>query len=323
MALGDNIRKRRLELKLSQQALADALGYKTRSSIAKIENNSTSLSHDRLVSLSNTLHTTVEYLLTGHISASGAQKSSVVSNAVLREAKPVADKIRCTAVILAGGRRRINKYSIPIQFVTVKNKPVILYTMDAFQRHPLVDEIHVVCLEGWEDFLPAYAEKYGITKLKEIIPAGDSGIKSVKNAVEWLSPSHSPYDMMIIHEATRPFVDPETITNAIRCCKQFGSGVTFERMDCLTPFFLGDGENSLAHLNANKLINVQSPEVYSFGALRQAFFEAANAHLPLDETICSVFLYHLGRELKFCEGNHNNLRIVYEEDLRLMESLVR
>ena len=322
MALGDNIRRRRLELKLSQQDLADALGYKTRSSIAKIENNSSSLSHGKLVSLANTLNTSVEYLLTGLVSVSDVQKSSVVSEAILPEIKTSADKRKCIAVILAGGRNRINKYSIPIQFVTVKNKPVILYTMEAFQRHPLVDEIHVVCLEGWEDFLPAFAEKHGITKLKEIIPAGDSGIKSVKNAVEWLSPSHSPYDIMIIHEATRPFIDPDTITNAIRCCKQFGSGVTFERMDRLTPFLLGDSENSLTHLNAKKLINVQSPEVYSFGALRQAFFEAANARLPLDETICSVFLYHLGRELKFCEGNHNNLRIVYEEDLKLMEALV-
>ncbi len=323
MSLGANIRRRRLALNLSQQDLANALGYKTRSSIAKLEKDSAGLSPDKLLSLANTLHTTVDYLVTGTAPESVTRHGTVVTDSTLGEF-PVSqkDKQKCVAIILAGGKNRVNKYSIPLQFVSVKNKPVILYTMEAFQRHPLVDEINVVCLEGWEDFLPAYAETYGISKLKDIIPAGDTGIKSVRNAVEWLSPRLSPYDILIIQEATRPFVDPETISNAIRCCKQYGSAISFERMDSLTPFLLGEEGEGLTHLPASRLINVQSPELYLAGTLRQAFFDAASVCHPMDETICSVFLHHMGKELKFCEGNHNNLRIVYEDDLKLMEALI-
>ena len=323
MPLGLNIRRRRLALKMSQQELADALGYRTRSSIAKLEKGSAGLSPDKLITLANTLHTTVDYLVTGTAPEEDAAHGTVVSDSFLSELPPPQkDKRKCVAVILAGGSNRVNRYSIPLQFVSVRDKPVVLYTMEAFQRHPLVDEIHVVCLDGWADFLPAYAEQYGITKLRDIIPAGDSGTKSVRNAVEWLSPRLSPYDILIIQEATRPFVDPETISNAIRCCRQYGSAVTFERMDRLTPFLLGETGEGLTHLPASRLINVQSPELYRVGTLRQAFFEAAAAHQPMDETICAVFLHHLGKELKFCEGNHNNLRIVYEDDLKLMEALV-
>ena len=323
MALGSNIRHRRLALKMSQQELADALGYKTRSSITKLEKGSASLSPDKLITLANTLHTTVDYLVTGSMPAEEAQSGTIISDSSLNELPSAKkDKRKCIAVILAGGKKRVNKYSIPLQFVSVKDKPVILYTMEAFQRHPLVDEINVVCLEGWEDFLPAYANKYGIAKLKDIIPAGESGVKSVRNAVEWLSPNLSPYDILIIQEATRPFVDPETISNAIRCCKQYGSAITFERMDKLTPFLLDETKGGLTHLPASRLVNVQSPEVYSVGSLRQAFFEAVAARRPMDETICSVFLHHMGKELKFCEGNHNNFRIVYEDDLKLMNALV-
>lgn len=93
-------------------------------------------------------------------------------------------------------------------------------------------------------------------------------------------------------------------------------------MDRMTPFLEGEHGEGLTHLPASRLINVQFPELYTAGVLRQAFLEAAAAHHPMDETICSVFLHHLGKELKFCEGNHNNLRIVYEADLKLMEALV-
>ena len=321
MSLGENIRRRRMELHLSQQEIADALGYKTRSSIAKLEKDAASLSHEKLTTLANTLKTSVNYLITGDYSGEEITRGTVVSPEQIDESGKT-DNRRCIAVILAGGSNRVNKYSIPYQFITVKNKPVIIYTMETLQRHPQVDEIHVVCLEGWEDYLPAYAKQYGITKLGEIIPAGKTGIESVKNAVEWLSPSHKATDLLLIQEATRPFVDPETISNAIRCSKQFGSAVVFERMDRTTPFLIHEGDAGLTHLPASRLINVQSPEVYSFGSLKKAFFDAVSCHHVFNETICAVFLHHIGRELKFCEGRHDNFRIVYEEDLKLLEALV-
>lgn len=320
MSIGENIRKRRLALNLSQQELADALGYKTRSSIAKIEKNSSALTPDKLQTLANTLRTSVNFLISGDFDNVEKLRGTVMSGIQLEDdRKTLKNKQKCSAVILAGGKNRVNKYNIPYQFVTVKNKPILFYTMEAFQHHPQVDEIHVVCLEGWEDSLPAYAEEFKITKLKEIIPAGNTGIESVKNAVEWLAPSHAAMDLCLICEATRPLVTPETITNAIRCCKQFGSAVTFERMDKMTPFLLNENKQGLTHLPANRVINVQSPEVYTFGALRQAFYDAARIRQPLEETICAVFLHNLGRELKFCEGSHSNRRIIYEEDLKLLE----
>ncbi len=318
MSIGEHIRKRRNELNLSQQELADALGYKTRSSIAKLENNSSALTHDKLVTLAHVLRTTVNYLLNGDTTYTEISKGTVISYEKLTDSGNFKSKQKCTAVILAGGNNRVNKYKIPYQFVTIKDKPIIIYTMEAFQHHPQIDDIHVVCLEGWEESIPAYAKKFNISKLKEVIPAGNTGIGSVKNAVEWLSQDYSIIDLLLIHEATRPLVAPETITNAIRCCKQYGSAVTFERMDQMTPFLINENTARLTHLPANRVIDVQSPEVYTFGLLRQAFFEATKIRHPLDETICAVFLHNLGKELKFCEGRHSNRRIINEEDLELL-----
>ena len=322
MSVGESIRMRRIELHMTQQDLADALGYKTRSSIAKIEKSLVNLTQDKLLSLANTLQTSVNALLNNESNDQISHRASVVTDSDYSNHEVSQTARKCIAVILAGGKTRINKYSIPFQFITVKGKPVVLYTMENFQYHPQISEIHVVCLEGWEDYLPAYAKQYGITKLKSIIPAGPTGIQSVKNAVERLAPSHSAKDILIIQEATRPFIDPETISNAISICKAHGNAVVFERMDQVTPFLLNNNDSELSYLPASRLINIQSPEVYSFGALRQAFHKAAVINHHLDETICAVFMHHMGYELKLCEGSHSNFRIVYEEDLKLLNALV-
>lgn len=325
MTLGECIRIRRMQIGMSQQELADALGYKTRSSIAKLEKDQSKISHEKLVSMAHILKTSPSALLEGMPFTTVSSPATILSNVDfdrLNHGEHEENK-KCSAVILAGGKNRVNRYNIPYQFVSVKDKPVIIYTMEAFQRHPLIDEIHVVCLEGWEDFLRPYANKYGITKLKEIIPAGTTGIQSVKNAVEWLTPTHNAFDILLVQEATRPFIDPETISNAILCCRKYGNAIVFERMDRLTPFLMDKNGAGLSHLNANELINVQSPEVYTIGALRQAFNEAISAGHTFDETICSVFMYHMGRKLKFCEGSHNNFRIVYDEDIKIMEALIK
>ncbi len=324
MTTGEIIRKRRIKLHMSQQDLADALGLKTRSSISKIEKNNGRLSQQQLEVLSNTLQTSVNYLLTGE-DEGDLYHGRILSQDEVASAtyyQPTHSKKKIAAVILAGGKYRINKHKIPYQFVTVKNKPIIIYTMEAYQRHPLVDEIYVVCLTGWEDYLPAYAEQYNISKFKGIIPAGNRGILSVKNAVEWLYSSYKSTDILILQEATRPFIDSETISNAIRCCKQYGSAVTYTHLEDTTPFLLGKDGKSVTPVDAYSLITIQSPEVYSVGALRFAFHEATKINHPLTETICSVFMHNLGRDLSFCEGNHNNMRIVYEEDLKLFEALM-
>ena len=323
MKTGENIKKRRIQLNMSQQDLADALGYKTRSSIAKLEKNNSNLSQDKLLILARVLNTTVDYLLTGECLDGESAKGDLLDSYKIQELEDnPKQKYKCAAIILAGGKNRVNKYQVPFQFVTVKEKPIIFYTLETFQRHPAVDEIYIVCLEGWEDFLPAYADKYGISKLKDIIPSGQSGIQSVKHAVDWLAPFYHNRDILLFQEATRPFVEPEIISNAIRCCKQFGNAVTYERMDGMTPFLLNKNSGGLQHLDAYSLINVQSPEVYTLGFLRYAFMEAGKIRHPLDETICAVFLHNMGRELKFCEGGHNNIRIVSDDDLRILEALI-
>lgn len=87
------------------------------------------------------------------------------------------------ALIIAGGSGQRMHQDVPKQFLTINEKPVIVYTMEAFQRHPGIDTIAVVCIDGWENVLDAYARQFNITKLKHIIPGGNCGQASIRNGV--------------------------------------------------------------------------------------------------------------------------------------------
>ena len=68
------------------------------------------------------------------------------------------------AIIIAGGVGSRMGADIPKQFVQVNGKPILFYTLEAFQRHPMIDAIEVVCIDGWQGVVSAYQKEYGITK---------------------------------------------------------------------------------------------------------------------------------------------------------------
>lgn len=87
------------------------------------------------------------------------------------------------ALIIAGGQGNRMGQDIPKQFMYVEDKPIIIHTLQAFEKHPDIDIIAVVCLEGWETVLQAYANQYKITKLHHIYMGGSNGQESIRNGV--------------------------------------------------------------------------------------------------------------------------------------------
>ena len=90
------------------------------------------------------------------------------------------------ALLTAAGSGTRMQLNIPKQFLHVDDKPVIIYTMEAFQSHPSIDAIIVVTIDSWSDVLWAYAKQFGITKLKWVVPGGDSGQESIRMGLEVL-----------------------------------------------------------------------------------------------------------------------------------------
>ena len=93
---------------------------------------------------------------------------------------------------------------------------MIIYTLEAFQKHPNIDEIYTVCLEGWHDILWAYAKQFGITKLKDIFNGGSSAQEYIKNGVIGIKASDN--DIIVIHDGVRPLLDDFVLSDVIANC---------------------------------------------------------------------------------------------------------
>ena len=309
MPVGDNIRKRRLELRMSQQELADALGYKTRSTVAKIESGENDVSQKKLQKYAAVLDTTVEALISSYTAA------------ITLPVETVSGRSKSVAVILAGGSFGENRQNIPSQFINVHGKPLLVYSMDAYQSHPAIDDIYVVCLKGWESIVKAYADQYGITKLKGLIGAGSSGILSLRNAWEFLKDRYSPDTLVFIQEATRPLVTVETISKLVQACAEKDSGTICHSMNHYVQFDISGSK--VKYADRNTMIALQSPEAHRLRLISEVFLKAEKQQRPLTQSCCTMLLYDMGYEINFIKSSVNNIKIVREEDIAAFSALVK
>ena len=306
MSVGTNIKKRRYELRMSQQELADAMGYKTRSTIAKIESGENDVSQKKLQKFAEVLDTTVEALVIGYATTYN-NLSPVTVNAVTHSGN------KNVAIILAGGKTGKNSRNIPNQFIDVHGKPIIVHCLDVYQNHPSVDDIYIVCLKGWETIMVDYAKQFGISKLKGIVLPGNSGIASLKGAFEQIRANYSEEDVIIVQEATRPMITTETISKLLLACDEKGSATICHYMRDYVQFDVSGSYPE--YIDREKIIAVQSPEAHRVAILDEVFALAEKNNHPFNETCCTMFMYNLGYDINFIEGDINNIKVEREEDI--------
>jgi 2-C-methyl-D-erythritol 4-phosphate cytidylyltransferase len=297
---------------MSQQELADAMGYKTRSTIAKIESGENDVSHKKLQKFASVLDTTVEQLLTG---------LSPVADIPMAQSQDISKKHKSVAIILAGGKSGRNLQNIPSQFINVNGKPIIAYCMEAYQSHPSIDDIYIVCLKGWENIVSDYAGQYGITKLKGLIPAGNSGIASLKNAIDGIKGRYGAEDIIIVQESTRPMVTSETISKLLQACFEKGSATICHSMNDYVQFDISGV--APRYVNRDSIIAMQSPEAHRLAIVEKVFEKAQKSAHPLTESCLTLLLYKLGFEINFIESSINNIKITREEDIATFGALVK
>ncbi len=318
MSVGTNIKKRRFELRMSQQDLADALGYKTRSTIAKIESGENDITQKKLQRFAEVLDTTVEALVSGATTLTPTPVLSVSASAVQTSDK---DRSKTVAIILAGGKSSRNQQNIPNQFINILGKPVIVYCLEAYQAHAAIDDIYIVCLKGWEQIITAYADQYGITKLRGLIPAATSGILSVKNGLETVKNKYKEDDVVIFQEATRPMVSVDMISKLLQACYENGSANICQSMKDYVQFTIVNGKAQ--YVDRNSVVNLESPEAYRIGIISKIFENADNNQHQLNESCCAMLLFRLGYDINFIEGSINNIKIIRQEDIALVTTLLK
>lgn len=226
------------------------------------------------------------------------------------------------AIIIAGGVGSRMGQEIPKQFINVGEKPVIVYTLEAFQEHPLVDAIEVVCLAGWEQVLRAHARQYKIDKLKWVVKGGASGQESIRNGVYNFEGVLAEDDICIVHDGVRPMLDPEVITDVVRVAKERGNAVT--SMPYNEQIFLVDKKDSATttqYIPRETLRRVSTPQAYRFGLLDSKYHEAFEKGVGIDgSNYTNTMMVQLGVRLNFAVGSDRNIKLTTPENLEFFRA---
>ncbi len=227
------------------------------------------------------------------------------------------------AVIIAGGSGHRMGQDIPKQFINVYDKPVLIYTLEGFQKHPQIDAIEVVCLDGWHDVVWAYSKQFGIDKLKWIVSGGETGQESIRNGVYNLEGVCSDDDIVIIHDGIRPLVDETVLSDVIIKCSRYGNAVS--AMPYNEQIFVADDEEStVKYIPRETLRRVVTPQAYKFGKLIRAYREAFEKKIGIyGSSYANTMMVELGERLYFASGSDKNIKLTTKDDLELFKAYLK
>lgn len=225
------------------------------------------------------------------------------------------------AIIIAGGSGQRMGQDIPKQFINVYDKPVLIYTLESFQRHPLIDAIEVVCIDGWENVVWAYAKQYSIDKLKWMTKGGKTGQESIRNGVYNLEDKCAADDIIIIHDGIRPLVETSVLTDVINKAQKYGNAIT--SMPYNEQIFVvdeNDENTTRKFIPRETLRRVATPQAYRYDLLNQKYHEAFEKEIGIyGSHYTNTMMVDLGVTLHFAAGSDKNIKLTTKDDLELFK----
>ena len=226
-------------------------------------------------------------------------------------------------LIIAGGSGSRMGQDIPKQFINIYDKPIIIYTLEGFQKHPEVDYIEVVCLDGWHEVLKAYAKQFNINKLKWIVSGGGTGQESIRNGVYNLEDKCSKEDIIVIHDGIRPMIDESVLSDVIIKCRKYGNAVTSLPYN-EQIFRTNDGKTTTEFIPRETLRRVSTPQAYKFGLLDSKYHEAFEKKIGIfGSAYTNTMMVELGERLYFAAGSDKNIKLTTKDDLEMFKAYLK
>ena len=226
------------------------------------------------------------------------------------------------ALIFAGGvGSRMNTKSRPKQFLELRGKPVIIYTLELFDNHKDIDGIVVVCIESWIPFLEKMIRKFEISKVLKIVPGGNTGQLSIYNglcAAEDIV-QNNDNAIVLIHDGVRPLITESTITENILKAREKGNCIT-----CIPAFesFVVKQNNGTISIpqRSNSLI-ARAPQTFLLKDIIEVHRKALKENRKDFIDSCTM-MNHYGYQLELIEGPIENIKITTPTDFFIFRAMI-
>lgn len=224
------------------------------------------------------------------------------------------------ALLTAAGQGSRMGQEVPKQFLHIHDKPIIVYTLERFQRNPQIDAIILVTLPHWIDFVWSYAKQFQITKLQWVVPGGASGQESIYNGLCVLKEQCSEDVVVMIHDGNRPMVDNDIISDSFSVYKRFGSAVA--AIPCTEAVFKSeDGFESRETIPREMLFRTQTPHTYDLRKALWAYEQVREKGITNSTAICTV-MNTLGEVIHFSRGSEKNIKLTTLDDIDIFKALL-
>ncbi len=225
------------------------------------------------------------------------------------------------AVIFAGGSgQRMNTKSKPKQFLELHEKPIIVYTLENFERHDRIDAIIIVCIREWIDYCWKLVRKFNLSKVKEIVPGGETGLLSRYEGVKCAYKLFPDNSLCLLHDGVRPLIDYETITNNILTATKLGSAITVAPV-IETIAVKGEGNKVGKIIDRKMCQTAKAPQTFYLRDLMKAHQNAVQEGM-LDCIDTAYLMQKYGYELYTVEGAGDNIKITTPMDFYLFRALL-
>ena len=228
------------------------------------------------------------------------------------------------AVIFAGGSGvRMNTRSKPKQFLELRGKPIIIYTLELFDNHPLIDGIVVVCLESWIPFLKKMLKKFEINKVVKIVSGGDSGQDSIYRGLcaveDYCKDKGEENAVVLIHDGVRPLIVDETITRNIEKVHEKGSAITV--VPAIETFVIQKEEGQMVIPDRSSCLLARAPQSFYLKDILSIHRKnKENGNITFIDS-CSMMSY-FGYKMATIEGPMENIKITTPTDYFIFRAMV-
>jgi len=219
------------------------------------------------------------------------------------------------AIIPAGGKGLRSGAAAPKQYLKFKGKELIVYTLETFQKNKLVNEIIVAAHPSYFPVLERLKKKYKLTKLKQIVAGGKERQDSVYNALQSIKAEKK--DLVIVHDAARPLLPQQVLTNAIKTAEKKGNALVCVKAG---DTIIKGNDTVHSYIDRNQIYYVQTPQIFTFGVLQNAMEKAQKEHF--DGTDESMLVKRLKKKIYISEGSLLNFKVTTNSDIELLKKLI-
>lgn len=228
------------------------------------------------------------------------------------------------AVIFAGGvGSRMHSREIPKQFLKIHGKPILVHTLETFQKSHLIDAIELVCVKGWIDYAQKLIVKYRLTKVHNIVPGGSTGQLSIYNGLcvaEKNIEKDNQDSIVLIHDGVRPLINEDVIKNNIDSVKKYGSAITSVKV-IETVLIVDDKDNIIKVPERKKTRLARAPQSFYLNEIIENHRKALNEGKDNFIDSCSL-MANYGKKMHLIEGPNENIKITTPEDFYIMRAVL-